>query len=75
MYNSAFAAASPLVGANPEGYKGKYIDGDYGKVVLSSKEARAGLVADIWAVTEAFVKNKGLDALSIEASANADIDT
>jgi hypothetical protein len=73
-YNSAFAAASPLVRANPEAYKGKYIEGDYGKVVKPSKKARdIGLAADLWAVTEAFVKSKGLDALSIDASANADI--
>ena len=63
-YNSAFAAASPLVRANPEAYKGKYIEHDYGKVVLPSKKARdPGFAADLWAVTEAFVKSKGLDAL------------
>jgi hypothetical protein len=68
-YNSAFAAASPLVRANPDGYKGKYIEGDYGKVLLSSKKARdPGLAADLWTVTETFVKSKGLDA-------NADVDT
>jgi len=54
-YNSAFAAASPLVRANPEVCKGKYIEGDYGKVVPYRKR----LVTDLWAVTEAFVKSKG----------------
>jgi hypothetical protein len=37
-YNSAFAAASPLVSAHPEVYKGKYIEGDYGKVVVPKEE-------------------------------------
>jgi hypothetical protein len=62
-YNSAFAAASPLVRAHPEAYKGKYIEGYYGKVVLPSKKAQdPGVTADLWAVTEAFVKSIGLDS-------------
>ena len=59
-YNSAFAAASPLVRASPEAYKGKYIEGDYGKVVLPSKMGQdREMSARLWAVTEGFVTDKG----------------
>jgi hypothetical protein len=61
-YNSAFAAASPLVRASPEAYKGKYIEGDYGKVVLPSKMGQdKEMAARLWAMTEEFMKDKGLN--------------
>jgi hypothetical protein len=60
-YNSAFAAASPLVRASPEAYKGKYIEGDYGMVVLPSKMGQdREMAARLWAITEEFVTEKGL---------------
>jgi hypothetical protein len=60
-YNSAFAAASPLVRASPEAYKGKYIEGDYGTVVLPSKVGQdREMAARLWAITEEFVTDKGL---------------
>jgi hypothetical protein len=60
-YNSAFAAASPLVRASPEAYKGKYIEGDYGVVVLPSKVGQdREMAARLWAITEEFVTEKGL---------------
>jgi hypothetical protein len=60
-YNSAFAAASPLVRASPEAYKGKYIEGDYGTVVLPSKMGQdREMAARLWEITEEFVTEKGL---------------
>ena len=61
-YNSAFAAASHLVRVHPEAYKGKYVEGDYGKVVVPSKKAQdTKMAAQVWAITEEYVKNNGLD--------------
>ena len=60
-YNSAFAAASPLVRASPEAYKGKYIEGDYGTVVLPSKMGQdREMAARLWVITEEYLTEKGL---------------
>ena len=61
-YNSVFAAASPVVRKRTEIYKGAYIEGDYGKVVASSKNAQdAEIAAELWKTTESFVESIGLD--------------
>jgi hypothetical protein len=56
-YNSAFAAASPLICAHPEATKGKYIEGDYGTgaTVREGSGHRNGR-----AMTEKFMTEKGL---------------
>ena len=61
-YNSAFAAASPLVRKDEvSSYKGAYIEG-VGRVVEPSEDARDWERAEeLWRVTVEFVKRIGVD--------------
>jgi hypothetical protein len=57
-YNSVIAAASPVVRQHAKIYKGAYIEGDYGKVVKPSKNARdLDIAAELWKTTEELLAN------------------
>jgi hypothetical protein len=59
-YNSCFAAASPLVRADPAKYKGVYLV-PVGKIAEASENARnEDLGNELWATTEKILKELGL---------------
>ncbi len=59
-YTSCFAAASPLVKANPDKYKGQYIR-PVGRIVAKNPNAaKVGLAEELWETTEKFLEGLGL---------------
>lgn len=59
-YTSVFAAASPIVAADREKYKGKYLT-PVGKLTEPSDVAkRPELAEELWVTTEDFLKGIGL---------------
>ncbi|KAG7446779.1 NAD-P-binding protein [Guyanagaster necrorhizus] len=59
-YTSCFAAASPLIKADPDKYKGQYIR-PVGRIVAKNPNvAKAGLAEELWETTEKFLRGLGL---------------
>lgn len=59
-YTSCFAAASPLVRAEPEKYKGAYLE-PVGKIgAASANSQRVDLQDELWATTERYLEGPGL---------------
>ncbi|KAG8792833.1 hypothetical protein FRC12_004704 [Ceratobasidium sp. 428] len=57
--NSVFAATSPVIRAEPDKYKGKYLM-PIGKVTTPSKMAQdVRLAKQLWALSEAIIESKG----------------
>lgn len=59
-YTSCFAAASPLVKADPDKYKGQYIR-PVGRIVAKNPNAdKVNLAEELWETTERFLEGLGL---------------
>jgi NAD(P)-dependent dehydrogenase (short-subunit alcohol dehydrogenase family) len=61
-YNSAIAAASPVVRQNPDVYRAAYVQGDYGKVKKPTADASNPEAAtELWEVTSNYLKGIGVE--------------